>query len=182
MKSGFTLIEVAITVALFVVLALGVEQLYVAYSRIVNVQTASIGVALGASAIMDAVKNAGLQADHVVASHAFAGTTYASGTSTVVFELPSVDASGSIIGSTFDYVGIYATGTSAYRVTDAAAGSVRPSGTKLLTSFLSSLSFTYDSSSFPSVASVAADATTSAASRGQTTMVHLSERVHLRNL
>lgn len=179
---AFTLIEVAITVALFIVLALGVEQLYVVYTRVVNVQTASIGAALGASSIMDAVKNAGLQADHVVASHAFSGTTYSSGTSTVVFELPSVDASGSVIGSSFDYIGIYATGTSAYRVTDAAAGSARASGQKLLTSFLSSLSFTYDNSSFPSVASVIADATTSAVSHGQTTQVHLSEHVYLRNL
>lgn len=179
---AFTLIEVMITVALFVVLALGIEQLYVVYGRLINLQTSSIGVALGASAIMDATRNAALQADHVVASHPFSGTTYASGTSTAVFELPSIDASGSAIAGTFDYVGIYASGTSAYRVVDAAAGSSRISGMKQLTPLLTALTFTYDNASFPSVTSVIADATTSAVVRGQTTAVHLEGHFYLRNL
>lgn len=180
--TGYTLMEVVVTTALFAVLALGIEQLYVVYGRIVTLQTASIGVALGGSAIMDAVKSAGQEADHVVAAHAFSGVTYMSGTTTVVFELPSVDASGTVIPNSFDYVAVSATGTSAYRLVDAAAGSARPPGTKLLTSLLASLSFSYDNASFPSVASVTADATTSAVVRGQTTAVHLSERVYLRNL
>ncbi len=182
MTRGFTLIETLITVALFVVLILAVTQLSVVYGHFISLQKSSIGITLGGSSIMDAVRTAGLQADHVVASHVFSGVAYTSGTTTAVFELPAIDASGATIANTYDYIGIFASGTNAYRLTDAAAGSARVSGEKQLTSALDALSFTYDSASFPAVASVTVDATTSALIRGDTVQTHLREHLYLRNL
>lgn len=181
-SSGFTLIEVVITVALFIVLMFGVAQLYVVYGRIITLQQSAIGVALGGSGTMDAVRTAALQADHVVATHTFSGIVRDSATTTAVFELPAVDPSGAIIASAYDYVAVYASGSNAYRVIDAAPGSSRLSGEKLLTNVLGGLSFAYDNASFPSVTSVTVDATTTALVRGQTTQTHLQEHIYLRNL
>ncbi len=179
---GYTLIEVTVTIALFLIALLGVAQLYIVYERVISLQSASIDVALDASAIADAVRTNGEQADHVVASHTFPAATLSTGASTVIFELPSIDSTGTAIPSTFDYVGIYATGTSAYRLTDAAAGSARVSGTKLLTTVLQALSFTYDSATISAITNVSAEATTSSTVRGQLRQVHVREHVYLKNL
>ena len=182
MSRGFTLIEVVIVIALFVVVMLGVVQLYLVFGRIITQQSSLIDIALDSGAIIDVARTAGLQATHVVASHTFSGASYNSGTTTVIFELPSINSSGAIIPSTFDYVGIYASSTQVYRVVDAAGGSSRVSGTKVLTDVLGTLSFTYDSASFSAVASVTVDATTSAVVQGEIAQTHLRGHIYLRNL
>lgn len=181
-NKAFTLIEVLITIALSVVLLLAIEQLYVVYGRIVLFQKSAIDTARGASNILDAARSAGAQAVRVVETHAFSGTSYDSGTTTVLFELPSVDASGTIILGSHDYIGIFASGTDAYRITEVAAGSRRVSGEKRLTGVLDALRFEYDNPSFPSVTSVTVDATTSAAVRDEVAQMHLRERIYLHNL
>ena len=182
MMRAFTLIETVVVVALSVVLMLAIAQLSLLFGNTIAFQNASIGNLLGANTITDAVRTAGLQADHIVANHAFSGFQRSTGTTTVVFELPSVDASGSIVPNTYDYVGIYASGTEAYRVLDAGSGSARISGTKRLSDALDSLSFTYDSSDVSLATNVLLEATTSAVVKGVTSEMHLYERIYLRNL
>jgi hypothetical protein len=182
MKRAFTLVETIMVVALAVALVFACTQLYVVYGRSILVEQSSINITLGGSSIMDAVRTAGLQASHVVASHAFSGVTYTSTTTTVVFELPSVDAAGAVITNTYDYIAIFASSTSAYQLTSAAVGSDRVSGQKLLTTSLSALSYTYNSVSFPLVTDVVANATTSALVRGVTTQAHFLQHIYLRNI
>ncbi|MBI4088901.1 hypothetical protein HY415_02290 [Candidatus Kaiserbacteria bacterium] len=182
MSRAFTLIESVIVVALFIVVMLGVMQLYIVFGRVIAGQSASISAVLGGSDIIDAARSAGLPARSVVAAHTFSSVSYSSGTTTAIFELPSIDSSGALIPNASDYIGIYASSTEAYRVIDAAQDSARVSGKKLLTNSLDALSFTYDSASFPSVTNVTVDATTSALARGQVASVHLRERIYLRNL
>lgn len=182
MPRAFSLIEVVITVALSAILMLAITQLYVVYGRVILFQKSSIDVALGASGIIDAARTAGLQAKQVVATHTFSGVSYTSGTTTALFELPTIDASGAIVPNAYDYIGIYTSGTDAYRLVDAAPGSSRLSGTKRLTGVLNALSFVYDSPSFPSVTSIIVNATTSATVRGETTQTHLRGHIYLRNL
>ncbi|TSC70821.1 MAG: hypothetical protein G01um101449_273 [Parcubacteria group bacterium Gr01-1014_49] len=179
---AFTLIEVLITTALFAVLIGAITQLYVVFGRMVSLKQSTIGATLSVSAITDAVRGAGLEAGGVASTHVFSSTSYSSGTTTVIFELPAVDASGAPIVNTYDYVGVHATGTSVYRFIDAAPGSFRTSGTKQLTNVLDELRFTYDQPDFASVTSVTVDATTSAVAAGETMFRHLRERVYLRNL
>ncbi len=179
---GFTLVEVLVTVALSTILMLAISQLYVIYGRIIIFQQSSIAAALDGSNIMDAVRTAGLQATRIIATHTFSGTSYNSGTTTAIFELPAIDASGAIIPNGYDYIGIYASSTDAYRIVDAASGSARVSGEKRLTNVLGALSFTYDNSNFPSVTSVTVNATTSVILRGEVTQTHFHEDIYLRNL
>lgn len=179
---GFTLIEVLITVALAAFLMAAMAQLYVMYGQMVLSQRAAIEVVLGDGSLVDTVRAAGMQASQVVAAHTFSGVDLASGTTTALFELPAIDASGAIIVNAYDYIGIYASDHDAYHVIDAAPGSVRVSGQKRLTDVLDELRFTYDNASFPLVTSVIVDATTTATVKGQTSKLHLREHIYLRNI
>lgn len=182
MSRAFTLIEVVITIGLFVIVMLGTAQMYIVYGRMVVSQKAAISVVLDGSNIMDAVLSAARQADHVLATHTFSGVTYNSGVTTALFELPAYNTSGAIIANTFDYIGISASGASVYRIIDAAAGSARVSGSKQIAKVLEALSFTYDTDIFPSVTSVIVSATTSTTVREVTSWLHLQEHAYLRNL
>lgn len=182
MKRGFSLIEVLITIAIFIVLIAAITQLYVLYGRMVSFESLTIGASLSSSSIVDAVTVAGRQAVSVVQSHEFFGTTYFSGTTTVIFKLPSIDASGAIITDTYDYVGVYADGQNVYRSVDAALGSVRAPGTKKLTDVLAGLSFTYDNADIASTTNITINATTSISAVTGTTYTHLRDRVYLRNI
>jgi prepilin-type N-terminal cleavage/methylation domain-containing protein len=179
---AFTLIEVLVTTALSVILLLVIVQLYVVYGRTIIFHQTSLDVALGGSTIMDAARMAGSQAKSVIATHSFSGVSYNSGTTTVIFELPAVDASGAIITSAYDYIGIYASSSNAYRIIDAAPGSVRVSSEKRLTGVLDALSFTYNSPLFPSVTNITINATTSATIRGEMTQTHLRGHIYLQNI
>ena len=179
---AFTLVETVIAIALTAILMLAVAQLYVVYGRVILFQKSSIDVALGGSNIIDTARTAGLQAKQVVASHTFSGVSYSSGSATAIFELPAIDASGALIAGAYDYVGIYSSGADAYRLVDAAPGSVRVAGRKRLTGVLEALSFAYDNVDFPSVTNITVDATTSAVVRGEVAQTHLRGHIYLRNL
>ena len=101
---------------------------------------------------------------------------------TVIFELPSVDASGSIIAGTYDYVGIHASSTEAYRLVDAAPTSSRVDEKKRLTNVLDAVSFSYDDANFSLVTNITASATTSSVVRGETMLTNVRERVYMRNI
>lgn len=182
MSRAFTLVETVIAIALSALLMLAVTQLYIVYGRVILFQKSSIDVALGGSNIIDAARTAGLQAKRVVASHTFSGVSYSSGTTTAIFELPAIDASGALITDAYDYVGIYAAGTDAYRLIDAAPGSARTAGRKRLTGVLEALSFAYDAADFPSVTNIVVDATTTSVVRGEAAQTHLRGHIYLRNL
>lgn len=182
MPRAFSLVETVITVALSAILMLATAQLYIVYGRVIVFQQSSIAVALGGSSIMDVVRSAGMQAKKVVATHIFSGTSYNSGTTVAIFELPAIDVSGAIISNVYDYIGIYATSTRVYRLIDAAPASARVSGEKQLTNVLGALSFTYDNPDFSSVTSITVDATTSDMVRGETIQTHLRRHIYLRNL
>ncbi len=182
MPRAFTLVEVLVTMALSVILLLTIVQLYIMYGRLITFHQTSIGITLDGSSIMDATRTNGAQAESVVAAHSFSGVNYDSGATTAIFKLPSLDATGAIIDGAYDYVGIYASGESAYRLIDAAPGSVRVSGQKRLSGMLDALSFAYDSPVFSSVTSVTIDATTSVMIRGEAVRTHLRERIYLKNI
>lgn len=182
MRNGFTLIEVVIVVALTAILMSAAAYLYVNFGTAYRFLDTSLTVTRGAASIVEETREAGMQATHFAASHDFSGTTYTSGTTTAIFELPSIDASGIVVGGSFDYIAIHASGTEAYRLIDADVGSVRDSGTKLLTETLAELSFTYDDPSIITATSVTVDATTTSSMYDQTTESHVRSHIYLRNI
>ncbi len=86
-------------------------------------------------------------ARRVVSSRIVNGRAYESGTSTVVLELPSVDASGNILSGAYDYValGIDPSDKATFILDiDAATGSDRIDGTYVKASLVDKLIFRYN--------------------------------------
>lgn len=181
-NTGFTLIEVLISIVIISFILIALFNIYTGYNTVMTIQQAHIDVNGSARTIVDEFKQTAMQADSVVASHAFSGTTYSSGTSAIVFELPSIDSSGNIISGTYDYIVLYATSTSAYKITDSGTGSARISGTRHLSDTLSTLSFTYSNASITQATSTDLDVITQTTVRTQTLQAHVHETARLRNL
>lgn len=183
MKSrGFTLIESIIVIFLFALVMLAVVDMYISFNKSYSKQVASINTSLSAAALMDEVLKMGLQANAVVSSHTYSGTTYNSNGSTLVLSLPSIDASGNILSSKYDYAIFYLSGSTTYRVLDVDASSVRPPGSRKLSDVVGELAFTYNNGIPSSATKVTVDATTTSTAESQTFTTHLTQEVNLRNL
>lgn len=179
--AGFTLIETFIVIAISVVALAALSNLFIIFNNTYGYQQAFVASAGSASSAMNAIEAATLPADQVITSHNFSGTTYSSGATTLVLELPSVNSSGNIVAGVRDYIAFYTSSTNLYRLTQAGAGSQRASELKLLSTTLSSLLFTYDNADFTKVTNVATDIVTQAQFKQQAVQSHLNEQVYLRN-
>lgn len=180
--SGFTIVEVLISTFILAILMIVLLNIYKGYYTVFDIQEARTAVNGSASAIIKEFGEVARQADHVVSSHTFSGTTYSSGTGTAVFELPAIDSSGGVIDGVYDYVAFYTSSTDAYAITDPGSGSARGSGTKHLSSTLNALTFTYSAAALANATSTDIDVLTQHIVRGQTLQTHLRQTVRLRNL
>lgn len=178
---GFTLIEVATVVFIFSLIVIALYTVYTNYDKILAQQEIYIDTAGSIGASFNDIRSSVLQADHVVSSHTFSGTTLTSTTTSLVLELPSIDSSGNIVAASYDYVGYYMTGTKLERLSDINAASARTSSSRALSATLNTLSFTYDNVDPASVTNVTVDATTSETYRTKSTTAHLRETMYLRN-
>lgn len=181
MARAFTLLEVVITLGIFLVMFVALITFFVSSNSTFNYDKGFVDTASGAQVAMDAISAAVLPADHVLASHTFTTGTYASATTTLVLELPAVNSSGTIISGSYDYVAFYLNGSALYERTEAASGSARQTGTKLLTDKASAVTFSYDASDMTLVTTVTADIATSATSKASTLSGHLVKTLRLRN-
>jgi Tfp pilus assembly protein PilV len=179
--AGFTLVEVVIAILLFVLLIGGIVKLYTTYSTLYRVQKSQMDVTHSASTLENEVHAAVLQADAIIASHTFSGTSYTSGSTTVILELPSITSAGDTIASTYDYIVFYASTTNAYEVISLGTGSVRPGGTRHLSSSISNLTFTYNNASPALATSTDASVTTRGTVKNQTITTTVHQKTYLRN-
>lgn len=179
---GFTLVETVVIVAMYIVILVALANLFATFSRLYRLQQSLIGTSQAAGASIAAIQAAVQPAGQVLASHAFSTGTRASGATTLVLELPAVDASGQVILGSSDYVAFFASSTSLYRLSEPAAGSARLPGTRLLTPFLGSISFSYDNADFTKVTRVTVDLVASTTVNGTPMSTHRDETFYLRNL
>jgi type II secretory pathway pseudopilin PulG len=178
---GFSTIELIIVIAISVILMLAVVEIYVTYSNSYLYQNAAINTSSSAAAFLNEFNDMSLQADAIVASRSVSGTTYTTGSTTVVFEIPAINSSGDIISNSFDYAILYASSTGAYRLLDVNGSSARVAGTKKFSDFVNNLTFTYDNASPTAASSVTADITTKSIVKQETFTSHLKQQVYLRN-
>lgn len=180
-QKAFTLLEVIISVGIFVLLSISMVDLIIGTDNLLRSQQVTIDVIGSASEAMSDIQTMATQATQVAASHSFSGTTYTTSTSTLVLQLPSITSTGSIVSGQYDYVTYYATGTSAYRIIDPGTGSVRPSGTKRLSDTVTAFTFTYGSSDPTLSTSTMIDIQTQGTFKKVNAATHLHEQVYLRN-
>lgn len=182
MKNGFTLLETVIIVALFVFMMGALASLYLSFSTSTVVQKAAADTAGRASRALELLHRDVGGAQGVLASHTFnSGTTYFSGTGELVLQLPSIDASGSAVVGSFDYIAYYLDGTDLYRRIDGDAVSARTSGVTLLTNAIDTLVFTYDNADFILVTRVDTTIVSTKVTPRATARSELRDTSYLRN-
>lgn len=182
MTRGFTILESTIVFGITVMALIALTNLVLVFNSIYGYQQAFIATAGSAGSSINAFEAAVLPSDQVLSSHSFSGTTYSSSATVLVLELPAINSSGSIIAGVKDYIAFYPSSAILYRLTEAGAGSSRVSGTKKLTTTLSSIGFTYDNGDFAKVTNVLVDIQTQAQYKQQAVQSHLREQLYLRNL
>lgn len=181
MKRGFTLIEVIITMALTVVMLIAFAGLFRAFNSTYSYQQAFSGTTNSAGGVLRAIEAATRPAHTVLASHAFSQGTYASDAGTLVLELPSVDASGTVLADTYDYAAFYLDSTTAYRLVEADPASALRAGRSTIGTMVTSLAFAYNDPNLALATQVTVDIVASATVRGQSVASHLQGAIRLRN-
>ena len=181
MMRAFSLIEIVIVIALSVcmmlVLCFTIYQLNgtVAYQQTVIQSSGS------ASTVVREIESLTFPADAVLQTHTFPSATYASSATTLVLEIPSIDSSGNAIANTYDYAAFYVVGINAYRILASNVSSKRVSGTKKLSTTVTSLSFAYNNADFTQVSAVTVDVQTQAQVKQNVLSDHRHEQFWLRN-
>lgn len=107
------------------------------------------GAVLAARAISEAARGA----DSIESSYVINGTTYTTSANVLVLKLPTIDASNNVVPASYDHMAIYrhsAQTTKIFADIDAAAGSKRIDGQKLMTANNTIMQFRYND---PDVAS-----------------------------
>src|SRR5687768_12371434 len=102
--SGVTTLELAVSMAVSAMIFTILGTIFIAQGRYFSVEDAVAEAQYNAFQAVDTVGLYALSATQVVGGRTINGTAYASGTSTLILELPSVDTDGEVVPSTFDYV------------------------------------------------------------------------------
>lgn len=181
MMRGFSLIETLIVTAISTCMILTLSFVIYQLNGSVAYQQAVAQSSGSASMIMREIESLTVPADAVLETHTFPSATYTSSATTLVLEIPSIDSSGNVIANTYDYAAFYTVGTNAYRLLTANAASKRASGTKQLSSTVTSLTFTYNNTDFAQASAVTTDIQTQAHVKQNTLSDHRHEQVWLRN-
>ncbi len=180
-KRAFTIIEVLVVIAIFSIVMMAVLELYLNFYKTYAIQNAIINNSYSAGAILNETANLVHQANTIVTSKVFSGSSYTTSSSTLILEIPSITSSGDVVSGKYDYAVMYFASTSLYRMLSADAASSRTSGTKLLSNVVNSFSFTFNSGT-PSLATrVIVDLITQSIVKQQTLQTHLTGTVYLRN-
>lgn len=178
---GYTLPEVLIVIALFVVMYLVLSFFFVSSSTTVTYQSATIEVNGAASRVANAVRAAALPASRVLASQLFPNATVESTPEALVVELASIDEDGNIISGNYDQIAFYCEGSVVYQETAIDSGSARTAGRIILASNVSELSFTYDTEEPSTATLITVDVSTFGGSAANPATARALQTIYLRN-
>jgi len=178
---GFTLVETLVVAGLGAGMLVTIAFLVLQFNNSLAYEQTASQSSGSASGVMREVESLVVPASDVLQTHTFASATYTSTTTSLVLQIPSVDSSGAVIANTYDYAAFYATSTSVYRLLEVNAASKRTAGTKLLSSSMRTLTFSYDNTDFTKVTTITVDLQTQAQVKQAVLSDHRREKIRLRN-
>ena len=181
-SDGITFAEAIISVTILIIILLALVYLYSNFTKVYNYQQAVMNLSGSARAAANELQSTALQADKIVASHNFSGTTYSSDQDTLVLEIPSVDNQGNIVDDKYDYAVFYLTGRNLYKLIQSDAASSRPSGLQQLCDSVETITFVYNNADLSLANKIDTDIEMQTMTRRQTVLYNLSQDIYLRNL
>jgi type II secretory pathway pseudopilin PulG len=181
MKRAFTLIETIIVIAITAMALLALITLILMFYRIQGQHRALMEVNVSAATSMNAFVDAILPASKILPSANTSGLPYVSSNTSLVLELPSIDASGYVIPGVVDHIVFTLAGQTLTEQIEAGVGSVRQSTSRVLSTAVSSLTFTYDDPTLVNVTNVLIDLRTRASYQQTTMSAQVSEKLYIRN-
>lgn len=179
--TGFTVLESVVVVGISTMALAALANLFFIFNSIYGYEQAFLAVAGSSGSAMNALEAAIAPAERVLASHDFSGTVYASATTTLVLEVPTVDDAGNIVSGAKDYIAFYVDSSALYRIVLADEESARVSETKRLSTTVSEISFAYDAPNVEEAESVGIDIRTRASFKQHVVENRLAEQLYLRN-
>lgn len=147
---GYTLLEVLLAVGIFVVIGAGLSglsYLYISYGQLLPEGRLGTEVFRQQQMTLEEFLRAGREAEEILATTTADGTTYTSGTTTVVLRLLAIDSSGNTLDNKFDDIIFYATSSnpiSLYKRITPDAASARKGTHPLLNNAVEGFSITYN--------------------------------------
>lgn len=180
-NKGFTIAETLVAAGIISILTLVLIQFLLGYNKSFGIFNANVDVSSSAGRVITETSAAAREASAVLASRLFSDTTYTSSATSLVLQLPSVDATGAAIFGKYDYIAFYLEGANAYKRTEVDVASTRPAGVKLLSETVNSLTFTYDNANFALVQKIDIDIETEKQVKDEVSESHLRQQVYLRN-
>ena len=178
---GMTIIEVLIAMAIFAILMLFLSNSFVNYYDAFNNLQATTSVSQNTGIFINSVGNAIRQASEILASRSFSGTTYTTNSTTLVLEIPAIDASSNVISGTYDYMLFYLQNGNIYWLIEADPSSSRDSSFQQLSTNISNLSLIYDNANLSVATKVDISITAEKSYKDKLFQSTLNQQVYLRN-
>ncbi len=181
-QQGFTIMELVVVIALCSVLLLGLLALFDWHSKVFTLEQADVRATGSVRSVMNNMTKYVAQGITLESSRTISGTTYTTDADTVIVKIPSVDSSGNVIASTYDYVAYNLSNGSVTQVIEAGSGTVRTAGSKLLAENVQSFSLTYDNATAALATYVVVDIQTRVTTKGTSAATARStDTIFLRN-
>lgn len=181
LSKGITLIELLIGLAVFAILILFLANFFNSYYDSFSNLQASNSVSQSTAILINSASNAIRQASSIVDSKVISGNTYTSDATTMVLELPSIDASSNVISGKYDYMVFYLNSGNIHWLISPDASSSRKSVSQVISSYITSLTFTYDNAIVASATKVDISVTAQRQVKSKTFQSTLTQQVYLRN-
>ena len=147
---GFTLVELVVVVALFSITAFLVANLFLGQNSLYQYYTAEIGTGRSERLALDRIVSITRQAESILSSRTFSGTTYTTDSQTLILRLKTVNPSNDFVPATFDYIVWYRDAGNPRKLVEtieADSQSRLLSTARVLADNITGLSFTYDNAS-----------------------------------
>ncbi len=182
--AGVSLMETMVVVAVMAMLLLIITQIFALNYRILEQQAARADNETGAIITARTISQAARGAIAVVASYTIGGTLYTSSSTTLVVKMPALSSSGTVIVNAYDYMAFFRDPLKPAYIkvaTEADAGSIRRSGSRLMTNYNQTLIFRYDNPDITKANRVSMYLVNSQVKRGQTYTTRAWTAIFLRN-
>lgn len=177
-----TTLELAVSMAIGAMVFTILGSIFIAQGRYFSIEDAIAETQYNAFQAVDTVGLYALSATQVVGSRTINGTTYASGTSTLVLELPTTDADGDPVADAYDYVAFALYPADPTRLVvdiDAGTNSALADATRLPAALVEKLIFRYNAVDPTAATTVEMYVRTRKDARGRTVLMPLGKIYYL---